>query len=164
MPYEIQPRIFLFLLLSLSFQTVFSQFQNQMLSSMGSTSETSSGIIATQTIGQTSVIGFYKNSRTVVSQGYQKPLLNKIISNLQANTLDIKVFPNPFVDQININYFGEDQLSISLFDVTGKLIYSHELVFSSFTKVIDFKRLPAGFYFATISSKTSIFNTKLIKR
>ena len=55
-----QPRIFL--LLSLSFQTVFSQFQNQMLSSMGSTSETSSGIIATQTIGQASVIGFYKNS------------------------------------------------------------------------------------------------------
>ena len=159
-----QPRIFLFLLLILSFQTVFSQFQNQMLSSMGSTSETSSGIIATQTIGQTSVIGFYKNSRTGVSQGYQKPLLNKIISNPQTNTLDIKVFPNPFVDQININYFGEDQLSISLFDVTGKLIYSDELLFSSYTKVIDFKRLPAGFYFATISSKTSIFNTKLIKR
>ena len=39
-----QPRIFLFLLLSLSFQTVFSQFQNQMLSSMGSTSETSAFI------------------------------------------------------------------------------------------------------------------------
>ena len=99
-----QPRIFLFLLLILSFQTVFSQFQNQMLSSMGSTSETSSGIIATQTIGQTSVIGFYKNSRTGISQGYQKPLLNKIISNPQTNTLDIKVFPNPFVDQINLNY------------------------------------------------------------
>ena len=47
---------------------------------MGSTSETSSGIIATQTIGQTSVIGFYKNSRTVVRQVYQKPLLNKIIN------------------------------------------------------------------------------------
>jgi hypothetical protein len=74
------PRIFLFLSLSLSFYTVLSQFQNQMLSPMGSTSETSSGIIATQTIGQTSVIGFYKNSRTVVRQVYQKPLLNKIIN------------------------------------------------------------------------------------
>ena len=51
-----QSRIFLFLLLSLSFQTVFSQFQNQMLSSMGSTSETSSGIIATQTIVQSESI------------------------------------------------------------------------------------------------------------
>ena len=157
-------KLLISLFIILSIQTVCSQYKNQMLSSMGSTSETSSGIIATQTIGQTSVIGFYKNSRTGVSQGYQKPLLNKIISNPQTNTLDIKVFPNPFVDQININYFGEDQLSLSLFDVTGKLIYSDELLFSSYTKVIDFKRLPAGFYFATISSKTSIFNTKLIKR
>ena len=159
-----KPKIFLFLSLSLLFHSVWSQHKQQMLSSMGSTSRTASGIIATQTIGQTSVIGFYKNSRTVVSQGYQKPLLNKIFPNPQINTLDIKVFPNPFVDKININYFGEDQLSISLFDVTGKLIYSRELIFSSYTKVIDFKRLPAGFYFATISSKTSIFNTKLIKR
>jgi len=51
-----QSRIFLFLLLSLSFQAFFSQFQNQMLSSMGSTSETSSGIIATQTIVQSESI------------------------------------------------------------------------------------------------------------
>jgi hypothetical protein len=135
-----------------------------MLSSMGSTSQTSSGVFATQTIGQTSVIGLYKNSRIGVSQGYQKPLLNQIIVNPQHNTLNIKVFPNPFVEKINISYFGEDQLSLSLFDVTGKLIYSDELIFSSYTKLIDFKRLPAGFYFATISSKTSTFNTKLIKR
>jgi hypothetical protein len=131
---------------------------------MGSTSQTSSGVFATQTIGQTSVIGLYKNSRIGVSQGYQKPLLNQIIVNPQHNTLNIKVFPNPFVEKINISYFGEDQLSLSLFDVTGKLIYSDELIFSSYTKLIDFKRLPAGFYFATISSKTSTFNTKLIKR
>ena len=131
---------------------------------MGSTSQTSSGVFATQTIGQTSVIGLYKNSRIGVSQGYQKPLLNQIIVNPQHNTLNIKVFPNPFVEKINISYFGEDQLSLSLFDVTGKLIYSDELIFSSYTKLIDFKRLPAGFYFATISSKTTTFNTKLIKR
>lgn len=157
-------RILLFLLFSLFFQPVWSQHKHQMLSSMGSTSQTSSGVFATQTIGQTSVIGLYKNSRIGVSQGYQKPLLNQIIVNPQHNTLNIKVFPNPFVEKINISYFGEDQLSLSLFDVTGKLIYSDELIFSSYTKLIDFKRLPAGFYFATISSKTSTFNTKLIKR
>jgi hypothetical protein len=157
-------RLLLFLLFSLFFQPVWSQHKHQMLSSMGSTSQTSSGVFATQTIGQTSVIGLYKNSRIGVSQGYQKPLLNQIIVNPQHNTLNIKVFPNPFVEKINISYFGEDQLSLSLFDVTGKLIYSDELIFSSYTKLIDFKRLPAGFYFATISSKTSTFNTKLIKR
>ena len=157
-------RILLFLLFSLFFQPVWSQHKHQMLSSMGSTSQTSSGVFATQTIGQTSVIGLYKNSRIGVSQGYQKPLLNQIIINPQHNTLNIKVFPNPFVEKINISYFGEDQLNFSLFDVTGKLIYSDELIFSSYTKLIDFKRLPAGFYFATISSKTSTFNTKLIKR
>lgn len=157
-------RILLFLLFILFSQPVWSQHKHQMLSSMGSTSQTSSGVFATQTIGQTSVIGLYKNSRIGVSQGYQKPLLNQIIVNPQHNTLNIKVFPNPFVEKINISYFGEDQLSLSLFDVTGKLIYSDELIFSSYTKLIDFKRLPAGFYFATISSKASTFNTKLIKR
>lgn len=157
-------RILLFLLFILFSQPVWSQHKHQMLSSMGSTSQTSSGVFATQTIGQTSVIGLYKNSRIGVSQGYQKPLLNQIIVNPQHNTLNIKVFPNPFVEKINISYFGEDQLSLSLFDVTGKLIYSDELIFSSYTKLIDFKRLPAGFYFATISSKTTTFNTKLIKR
>lgn len=157
-------RILLFLLFILFSQPVWSQHKHQMLSSMGSTSQTSSGVFATQTIGQTSVIGLYKNSRIGVSYGYQKPLLNQIIVNPQHNTLNIKVFPNPFVEKINISYFGEDQLSLSLFDVTGKLIYSDELIFSSYTKLIDFKRLPAGFYFATISSKTSTFNTKLIKR
>lgn len=157
-------KLLISLFIILSIQTVCSQYKNQMLSSMGSTSETSSGIIATQTIGQTSVIGFYKNSRAAVSQGYQKPLLNQIIPNQQINKLNIKVFPNPFVDQININYFGEDQLSLSLFEVTGKLIYTNELIFSSYTKVIDFKKFPPGFYFVKIWSKTSTFNTKLIKR
>ena len=85
-------RILLFLLFSLFFQPVWSQHKHQMLSSMGSTSQTSSGVFATQTIGQTSVIGLYKNSRIGVSQGYQKPLLNQIIVNPQHNTLNIKVF------------------------------------------------------------------------
>ena len=157
-------RILLFLLFSLFFQPVWSQHKHQMLSSMGSTSQTSSGVFATQTIGQTSVIGLYKNSRIGVSQGYQKPLLNQIILNPQHNTLNIKVFPNPFVEKINISYFGEDQLNFSLFTVTGKLIYSNELAFNSDTKVVNLKRLPPGFYLIKIKSKTSTFNTKLIKR
>lgn len=157
-------RIFLFLLISLFFQSVWSQQKHQMLSALGATSQTSSGIKATQTIGQTSVIGFYKNSRNVVSQGYQKPLFNQITSNSKYNTINVKVYPNPFVEKINITYFGEDQLNFSLFNVTGKLIYSSEIAFNSDTKVLNLKRLPPGFYLVKIKSKSSTFNTKLIKR
>ena len=143
---------------------VFSQFKHQMLSSMGSTSETYSGTIVTQTIGQTSSIGFYTNSTSTVKQGYQTPFF-KTLKSYSNNKIEfVSIFPNPFTSYISINYKIDERLNFKLFDVNGKLIYNDDLIFNSNRKEINLSTLSRGFYFVTIKSKNSTFNTKLIKQ
>ena len=144
--------------------TVFSQFKHQMLSSMGSSSETYSGTIVTQTIGQSSSIGFYTNSTSTVKQGYQTPFfkLSKSFSN--NNIQPVSIFPNPFTNHILINYKIDEKVNFKVFDVNGKLIYNDNLIFNSDRKEVDLSAFSKGFYFVTIKSKNLTFNTKLIKR
>ena len=49
-----------------------------MLSSQGGLKQTESGIIVSQTIGQTSVIGNYSNRNLAVGQGFQQSKVGRL--------------------------------------------------------------------------------------
>lgn len=77
---------------------------------------------------------------------------------------DIKVFPNPFNNNINISFpsFVNDDVTVKIISTTGKEVYTDtwENVTSSIN--IDNLPLPSGLYIISIIGKTSNHITKII--
>lgn len=156
--------LLIILVIIASFNTANAQLNHQMVSSQGSTSQTTSGAIVTQTIGQTSVTGTYTNTTSKISQGYQQAYWGKIITEQNNPDFNLAIFPNPFDELVTIKYKVDEQINISLYDVAGKLVYKNVLHFLTPQQTITFKTLPSGVYLIKLESKTLIHHTKLIKK
>ena len=151
-------------LLTFTSNSVSAQLHHQMISSQGSTSKTASGVIATQTIGQTSVTGTYDNLSFKIGQGYQQAFWGRII--LEQNSLDfeVSVYPNPFESDFNILYNGEGLMSVSIYDVAGKLIYNKDHLFTTPQKTISVDGISSGVYLVRLKTNKLNYFTKLIKQ
>jgi hypothetical protein len=62
--------------------------------------------------------------------------------------LSFSVYPNPVAETLNIALSGADKGSITLSDLSGKVIG----VYTAETRSIDMSRFAAGVYFATFSN------------
>lgn len=82
---------------------------------------------------------------------------NATLSNSQFDKSDIKVFPNPVQNQLNIDS-PEEVLSIEIFDLLGKKI------FESKTKTIDVSELQNGIYLLKINTNQGSYIQKFIKQ
>lgn len=74
------------------------------------------------------------------------------------------VYPNPFTDEINIVYPDQPNLTIALFDLSGKLLIRQQL--SGSTLKIESK-LPEGVYFLEVRKSENnelIYSQKVIKK
>ena len=84
-----------------------------------------------------------------------------LITTTEMNSTKIKIFPNPFTHQIQIESEKPIQ-QLQLFDSTGKLITSKSMV-SELNS--DLSQLKSGFYILTITYKDhQTESTKLIKK
>ena len=79
-PKNYYKHFFLTLLFGLLLSNANAQLHHQMLSSQGSTSKTTSGVVVTQTIGQQSVAGNYTSKDYQIGQGYQQAKWSRIIT------------------------------------------------------------------------------------
>mgnify|MGYP006061732883 FL=1 len=160
----IKKLLFIFVLLTFTSNSVSAQLHHQMLSSQGSTSKTASGVIATQTIGQTSVIGTYDNLSFKIGQGYQQAFWGRIINEQNSPDFEVSVFPNPFESDFNIRYNGEGLMSVSIYDVAGKLIYKKDHLFTTPQKTISVDAMSSGVYLVRLQTNKLNYFTKLIKQ
>ena len=151
-------------LLTFTSNSVSAQLHHQMISSQGSTSKTASGVIATQTIGQTSVTGTYDNLSFKIGQGYQQAFWGRIINEQNSPDFEVSVFPNPFESDFNIRYNGEGLMSVSIYDVAGKLIYNKDHLFTTPQKTINVDAMSSGVYLVRLQSNKLNYFTKLIKQ
>ena len=152
------------LLLAFTSNTVSAQLHHQMISSQGSTSKTASGVIATQTIGQTSVTGTYDNLSFKIGQGYQQAFWGRIINEQNSPDFEVSVYPNPFENDFNIRYNGEGLMSVSIYDVAGKLIYNKDHLFTTPQKTISVNGISSGVYLVRLQTNKLNYFTKLIKQ
>jgi len=75
------------------------------------------------------------------------------------SSADLLIYPNPFVNQINISdNFKQTQLILT--DVLGNIIY--KAIISAQTK-INTELLSPGIYFLTIASGENVSTRKLLK-
>jgi hypothetical protein len=77
-----------------------------------------------------------------------------------TNKLDFTVFPNPAKDKIHI--LGLNINQISIYNITGSLIYSKEVSRFSGSHTVNINQLSKGIYIIAINTDSGILNKKII--
>ncbi|MBE9469379.1 MAG: S8 family serine peptidase [Bacteroidetes bacterium] len=81
----------------------------------------------------------------------------------------ISVYPNPFKDVLNFDFYSTDNnnIEIELYNILGQKISfdKHNLAFTNYNKIqINFSGLENGIYFLRVASKDKFFTKKVIKQ
>lgn len=96
---------------------------------------------------------------------YRRDMLSNV---LDFKSSSLKVYPNPAVDYINIQFDSEiehansAQYEINIYDLSGKLIYESVIDISSFNKIVNISNFTAGTYIIKIQNNKHSFIEKLI--
>ena len=141
-----------------------AQLHHQMLSSQGSTSKTNNGVIVTQTIGQQSVIGNYTNNGFDIGQGFQQVNWARIILEETTPEFEVSLYPNPFESVVSIQHNTEEDITINVFDPSGKLVFNNVLNVIGPNQSINLEQLSSGVYLVHLQSNQLAYFTKLIKK
>jgi hypothetical protein len=142
---------------------------HQMISSQGISTTTTNGLVISQTVGQLSLSGTSGNTDYVVMQGFQQNLWGKYIASSNIETIEgikTKTYPNPFTKTINFQFSKPvtDIITISIFDVLGRLIYEQNEKTENDIMTIDLSKLPTSEYLLRLRSTSLNYYTKIIKQ
>lgn len=142
------------------------QLHRQMLSSQGSTITLKSGIMVLQTIGQQSLTGNASVSNLTLQQGFQQSLLAKFSPTYNINTIATTIYPNPFRDNMNINFSQSiaGEMTIALYNMFGVMIYKEQKQNPALTLTFNFNDLPTGSYVLQLTADNYAFSKTLIKQ
>ena len=153
------------LLVIVAFSGYGQQLHHQMLSSQGSSNLLSKGIRINQTIGQQSVIGNYAFSKSVVGQGFQQSSIANLGASFVPDAITTLTYPNPFIDQIHFQFSKpiSGLLSITIFDVLGRLVYSEQKLAEQNILTIDNLHLPQNEYIVKLSATNYNYSTQIIQ-
>jgi len=157
----------LLLLFLFSFSTLYSQnLHHQMLSAQGTSKTLPNGIFVSQTIGQQSVIGNYTKDGKTYGQGYQQSVWSKYISTNSNNTITTVTYPNPFISTINFQFSQtiKETISVSVFDIRGRLIFNQEKQASGNILTIDLPNLASSNYLVRLSTPNYTYYTQILKQ
>ncbi|RTY73651.1 T9SS type A sorting domain-containing protein [Flavobacterium sp. GSP27] len=157
--------------LLLLFSTAFyaQVLHHEMLSSQGISTKTYNGLIVVQTIGQQSMTGTSTNKDYTVMQGFQQSLWGKYITSNKIDVIEgIKTitYPNPFTETVNFQFSESitDLITISIFDILGRLIFEQKKVSVNTILTINLAQLPSSEYLVRLNSTNLNYYTKIIKR
>lgn len=141
------------------------QLHHQMLSSQGTSNLLSNGVKVNQTVGQQSVTGNYNYSTISISQGFQKNLYTKSNVFVLTDELSTILYPNPFVDQIHIQFSKQIRglVLVTIFDVLGRLVYKEQKEVINNSLKIDNLQFPENEYLLTLSGANINYSTQIIK-
>ncbi|MDB5255897.1 MAG: type sorting protein [Chitinophagaceae bacterium] len=88
---------------------------------------------------------------------------SKIVAVQKTNAHHISLMPNPFDDVITISSDRDGKMTIEIYDVLGKLVYSTTNESSGGLQSIQ-PQLPAGTYLLTIQTDSFVEQQKIIRR
>jgi hypothetical protein len=158
---------YLLLLFTITFQG--QTLHHQMLSSQGISTKMPNGLFVKQTVGQQSIAGSSTNEGYVVIQGFQQSYWSKYIT---SNKIDVVqgisaiAYPNPFTETINFQFSKPiaDEISISIFDILGRLIFEQKKKIDYDILTIDLARLPTSEFLVRLTTNNLNYYTKIIKQ
>lgn len=141
--------LFISVFLVLSALSLKAQVKQEVIASAGGY-KTTPGISLSWTLGETIVPTFKSQDGTLIlTHGFQQQLIITAIEENIDVLVDVKVFPNPASDVINIR-FGNPvagEISISLLDSNGRLV-RRDLAEDSITEMqMNLQDVPSGIYY-----------------
>lgn len=162
-------RQIIFTVLVLWLQVSYSQLmKKETLSSQGSSQfifTQDKSYFIQESIGQQSVIHTFSATNYQLRQGFLKPISASVLVNAEESSIDAVVFPNPFVDAINI-YFNEavvGPLNVKLFDLLGRQVFNQTYAPAQ-NLLVEISQLAQGQYFLTVEMRTKSLTAKLIRK
>ena len=108
--------------------------------------------------------GNYSNRNLNIGQGFQQSKVGRLYIKGLNKEISLTIFPNPFENQITISYNAQELVNVTIFDMTGKLIYKNNLSFISVNNTIDVSFFSTGVYLVRLQSKLNTSYTKIVKR
>ena len=109
-------------------------------------------VIVQQSIGQSSITGVAHSSEASAFQGFIQPnLLDKILTPDVPQVLEANLYPNPFVDQIFIefDFLPETDINVNVFDIMGSVVWSNSYSSTDYI-VVEPNNLSYGYYFLKV--------------
>jgi hypothetical protein len=88
----------------------------------------------------------------------------RVSESLSSTTFDeasLSIYPNPTNSLINIESNSGDNLNVSLFDITGKQLYTGKMKGST---SIDMNTFSSGIYFVKLDNGTQFTTKKIVKQ
>ena len=127
------------------------QLSHEVISSAGDYFKGSNATLS-WTIGE-AVIETFNGTNCILTQGFQQPFISVTgIKKLEDKNLEIKVFPNPASDFLNVRFIATEKIDliIELIDLNGKVLLNEEIVTDQLIKQINFTHFKSGSYFLRI--------------
>jgi hypothetical protein len=135
--------------------------------SSASNSFASNSIRIDWTIGEMAAVTTIGNSDFIFTQGLHQPDKFTVgINDLELNRFNVNLYPNPAVNEINLDLIGNigSHIMVQIYDASGRQASETKKVFLStdITKFnIPVEYLAQGAYFIHLSSENAKFRTAI---
>jgi hypothetical protein len=86
-----------------------------------------------------------------------------IIDNLEDEVGDIKVYPNPVVDELSINYDGTGEADVNIYNMAGDLVLALGKYAGGTLNNINIAELSSGTYVVQVASESGTTYKKFVK-
>jgi hypothetical protein len=149
-------------LLSLS---VNAQVKQEVIASAGGYN-VNSGLSISWTLGETIIPTFKsQDGKLSLSHGFQQQLLVTAVEENLDIVVNVKIFPNPASDVINIAFESpvEQEIVITLLDSQGKLVKSDLIEPAMTEKQINLQDVPGGVYYLRMTKGRLVNVYKVVK-
>lgn len=150
--------------LILVFNTISQNAQESIVGTGGNTSESNGSV--SYSIGQ---IAYTSNESSAgsITQGVQQPYEILTLSGAEITNIELlfSVYPNPTTSFVTLKILEIEltQLSFTLFDLQGKLLYERKVAQSSTS--IDLESYESGIYILNILDQNKLLKSfKIIKK
>lgn len=139
-------RIAFLLIISTVFSIDAQSLSNEVIGTSGADFSVGTAKLA-WTIGEP-VINSLSAGNFSITQGFHQPYIT--VSSVEQNDIfDVKVFPNPTHDKLNVVFDSDEERLLEVFDVLGRKL--HEISFSDNSILIDINAYSCGNYLLRIS-------------
>ena len=122
-------------------------------------------VVIHSTIGQTGPVGYASVDGVRAFQGFIQPsFLHKILTPETPTILESSLFPNPFIDQLQLNFdfLPETDVVVSVYDISGTVVWSNTFGSSNLI-TLEPSNLSSGYYFFKIECDNMQRVEKILK-
>ena len=153
-------RIFLVIVLFLSFNNLLAQSNDLQVISTSGTSFIYENYIVEYTLGEVAIDNL--GSGIILTQGFHQ---GKLAIQTEIKEIDFKInlFPNPAHTHFKVEFYTPKTVDIILTDIKGKIILREKIV-NQTSKSYDVSNLAQGIYTFTIIDSTNKQATYKIKK